>query len=302
MSRQLKDALACGNKIGDLVWYDCENATITPSKLIALFNKHGLDEKYFPDSIKPKSAFQKACKQAQAKDSSSSDTRRSVIKIIVDGMDKIVYGVVDLDVHEASESISPDFSDKVWLDKGTLTVHYDKGHLMSKKIKDVYNQLCGEYTTRDISRMIVRAMDKMCSVSLRRGGVVYFVPVAMQDELKALRGVVNSLGQCDMRVFDVGSTTASSVTTEAKSQINTKISSLKDDIEDLKLSIKEGTVRGKTIENGIQVRWQRYEEIKMRCSVLADALKIKANSLTGDLDSVAKLIKSELEAPLTDVA
>jgi len=292
----IKQALASGNKIGHLIWYDCRNASITPTSLKNLFMKHGLDTTYFPDNIKPKNAFQKACRQAMVKDSSSSDNRRSVVRLIVDGMNKIVYGVVDLDVNKQSEEIEPDFSDRVWLDKDNLTVGYDKGHPISKKIKNIYLQLCGEYTTRDISRMIVKSADKMYATSLRDAGVVYFIPVAFESVLLSLQSVVNDIGQCNMRIYDIGDSDAnvSNIQQTARSQINDKIKQMKTDIADLRSSIDNNTIKGKTVANSIDVRLKRYKEIKDRCKILADALKIKAESLEGDLDEVGSLIKNEL--------
>jgi len=297
MSPDLKDALAAGTAIiGHLTWYDCRNASITPAALKVLFDKHGLDEKNFPDNIKPKHAFQKACRQAMVKESTSSDNRKSIVKLIVDGMNKIVYGVVDLDVDEQKEDIDPTFSDRVWLNKDTLTVEYDKGHDTSKKIKDIYNTLCGEYTTRDISRMIVKAVDRMYSVSLRDAGVIYFVPVAFKKDLHALQAVVNDVGECNMKIFDIGTAgaNANNVQDAAKSQINDKIKKMKTDIADLKSSITSNTIKGKTIQNSIDVRLNRFKELKDRCKIMADALKIKAESLEGDLSEVGTLIKNEL--------
>jgi len=297
MSPDLEQALAAGNSIiGHFCWYDCRNASIDPAKLKQLFDKHGLDEKHFPDNIKPKHAFQKACRQAMVKESTSSDNRKSIVKLIVDGMNKIVYGVVDLDVNEQKEEIDPDFSDRVWLNKDTLTVEYDKGHPTSKKVKEIFTKLCGEYTTRDISRMIVRAVDRMYSVSLRDGGVIYFVPVAFEKDLHALRAVVNDIGECNMRVFAIGDGggNAAGIQAAAKSQINDKIKQMKADIADLKASITSNTIKGKTVQNSIDVRLNRFKDLKERCRIMADALKVKAESLEGELSEVGTLIKNEL--------
>lgn len=302
-SGKIQDALASGHKIGDLCWYDCENVHITPAELVILFDQYGLDHHYLPDKIKPKNAFQKACRQAiifdQQGQGTSNDRRRSVVKIIVDDIDKIAYGVVDLDVQEKTESIDPNFSDTVWLDKDKFTVHNKNEHPMSLKIKEIFNRLCGEYVTRDISRMIVKAMEKMHCISLRNAGVIYFVPLALEGELKSLQSVVNSIGNCNMRVFEIGDGNSQSVVNEAKSQINSKIESMRYDIGELKLSIKEGLLKGKSVENSVIVRWRRYNELKSKCAILADALHIKADMLMGDLQSVATLIKQDLETPLT---
>lgn len=299
MTNDIQTALASGSrKIGFLTWYDCRNASVTPTMLKALFDKHSLDESHFPDTIKPKNAFQKACRKAMVETSTSSDTRRSITKLIVDGLDKIIYGVVDLNVHEKAESIDPDFSDKVWLDKNTLSVGFDKGHNLSLHVKQIYDQLCGEYTTRDISRMIVKSLDRMASVSLRDAGVIYFVPAGFEKSLLALQGVVNDVGECNMRVYALGSGDGNSTGIEkaAKSQITDKIDAMKGDITDLKESIESGTVKGKTVDNSIEVRRKRFNELKMRCRVLADALKIKADVLEGNLSEVEDLINKELEA------
>ena len=302
MTEDIKKALASGdNVIGFLVWYDCENAHVTPSTLKTLFNKYGLDEAHLPESIKPKNAFQKACRQAMAETSTSSDTRRSITKQIVDGMDKIMYGVVDLDINDKAESIEPDFSDRVWLDKANWTVHWEKGHTTSKKVKQIYDTLCGEYTTRDISRMIVEAMEKMAALSMRKAGVVYFVPIAYEKALQALQSVVNDIGQCNMQLFALGDASSSkfnnrmSVANAAKDHVNNKIQDMKDDIADLKKSIADGDIKGKTTVNSIEVRWARFRELKEKCGVLADALKVKAEVLEGELESVAVMIRKDLE-------
>jgi len=297
--KNLKDVLAAGdNKIGFLTWYDTRNAHATRSKLKALFQKHNLDERHLPDDIKEKHAFQKAVRLAMVETSKSSDDRRSIAKLIVDGSEKLIYGVVDLNVSERNESISPDFSDKVWFDKTNLSVHFDKGHDLSKRVKDNYDQLCGEYTTRDISRMVVKTMDRLCSVSLRDAGVIYFVPAAFEHELQALQSVVNDLGESNMRVYTLGSHegNASGVEQAARSQIQDRISSLKQEIADLLTNIEEGSVKGQTIANSVEVRRRKFNELKLRCKVLADALRIKAESLEGDLDKVDKLIEQDLES------
>ena len=47
----IQGALASGKEtIGYLIWYDCRNARITPVDLRALFTKHGLDDKHFPQT------------------------------------------------------------------------------------------------------------------------------------------------------------------------------------------------------------------------------------------------------------
>jgi len=298
MPPNIQAALAsASHTIGFLTRYDCRNASVTPSMLKTLFKKHGLDDKYFPDDIKEKNAFQKACRRAMAESGKTSDTRRSIVKLIVDGLDKIVYGVVDLDINESQESIEPDFSDKVWLDKDALTVNFDNGHPTSKLIRDIFNQLCGEYTTRDISRMIVKSLDQMASIPLRDAGVIYFIPVGYEKDLHALQAVVNDVGQCNMRVYALadGDGNASEIQTVAKNQINDKIAAMKADIAELKESIQSNTIKGKTIENSIEVRKLRFKELRERCQILADALRIKADSLTGELDEVSKLIKKDLE-------
>lgn len=297
MTNEIKNALAKGTKIGFLTWYDCRNASVTPSRLKHLFDTHGLSQDHFPDTIKPKNAFQKACRKAMVDTSDSSDNRRSITKLIVDGLDKIVYGIVDLHVHEKQESIDPDFSATVWLDKDKLTVSYDKPHELAKRVKNIYDDLCGTYTTRDISRMIVKALDKMASVSLRDAGVIYFIPAGYETSLLALQSVVNAIGECNMKVFTLGAGDGNDkdVHAAAKSQIADKIEGMKADIADLRESIEAGTVKGKTIENSIEVRRKRFNEVKMRCRVLADALKIKAETLEGDLDEVQQLIEKELE-------
>jgi len=295
----LEKALAAGDHvIGYLTWFDCEEAKITPTELKRLFDQHNLNEKYMPQGIKPKNAFQKACRKAMTKVGHTSDDRRSVVKLIVDGMEKTIYGIVDLNVNQVKENIVPDFSDKVWFEKSGWAVNYENGHPTSKIIKQLFSQMCGEYTTRDISRMIVNAMDKMCSVQLRRAGVIYFVPTQMSQDLQALRAVVNSIGNCDMRVFAIGSGYGNSmgVEKEARNQINDKIATMKADIDELKQSIEDGTLKGKAVENSIEVRLRRYRELKERCGVLSDALKFKAEGLMEEIDGVAKLIRTELEA------
>ena len=296
MTEQVKNALATGTKIGFLVWYDCRNASITPTRLKNLFDNYDLDECYFPDNIKPKNAFQKACRKAMADTSSTSDTRRSISRLIADGIDKIIYGVVDLNVHESDESIDPNFSDKVWLNKDNLSVEFDNGHALSVNVKNIYNKLCGEYTTRDISRMIVKTLDQLASVSLRDAGVIYFVPAGCETQLFALRDVVNSVGDCNMRVFTLGSGDGniSGIETAAKSQIADKIETMKNDIENLRESIEDGSVKGKTIENSIIVRKQRLNSMKSRCRMLATALKIKAEDLEGNLSEVEDLLNKQL--------
>lgn len=294
----VKKAMASGsNIIGHLVWYDCENANITPSHLKRLFDKHGLDQdRFFPDRIKPKNAFQKACRKAMVDSSTTSDTRRSIVKLITDASEKLIYGVVDLDVDENDKSIDPSFSDRVWFNKGSLDVEFDKGHTTSKNIKRIYDQLIGEYTTRDISRMIVRGMDKMCSVSLRRAGVVYFVPARFEQDLQALQAVVNEIGDNHFQTFALGSDegNAQGVHQAAKSQINGKIEAMKKDIAELKHSMESGTLKGKSAENSVAVRLRRFQELKERCEILADALHVKADTLTGNLAEVATMIKREL--------
>lgn len=294
----IKDALASGShKLGCLTWYDSRDVNVTPTRLKMLFDKHGLDTRHFPQDIKPKNAFQKSVRKAIADVSKSNDDRRCIAKLIVDGESKLVYGVVDLNVHELSESIDPDFSDKVWLDKNSFSVSYEHGHELSKKVKNLFDQLCGEYTTRDVSRMIVKTMDRLCSVPLRDAGVIYFVPVEFDKELRALQNVVNDLGNCNMRVYTIGTHDGNveGIEKAAKSQIQDKISKLKDEIEDLKISISDGTVKGKTIENSVEVRRRKFNELKMRCLILSDTLRIKADSLEGDLGEIDKMIAQELE-------
>jgi len=318
MSKEVAKALATGShKIGSLVWYDCRDVSITPSRLRSLFEKHGMSKGMvdevdddgkvsqvmdfldFPDNIKPKNAFQKSVRRgvADLNKNKSSDERRSIAKQIVDGPEKLIYGIVDLNVHEKSESIDPDFSDRVYFNKETLVVSHEKGHDLSKLIKKTYDTLVGEYTTRDISRMIVQAMDRMCSISLREGGVVYFVPIAFEKDLLALQAVVNDLGSSNMQVYALasGEGNAHNMEQAARSQIADKIEKMKTDLAELIESIEQGTIKGQTIKNSFEVRVQRFNDLKNRCRVLADALRIKADDLEGDLEKVDGILKNELQ-------
>lgn len=298
----IKQALNKGNhKLGNLVWYDCANISVTPTRMVHLFEKHGLNMKYMPDSIKPKFAFQKACKMAVNHDNGTTDTRKSVVKLIEDGIDTLVYGIVDLDVNKEEEEINPNFSDKIWLNKSDFTVKSQNGHPLCAAIKVLYDKLCGEYVTRDISRMIVAAIKDMASISLRDSGVVYFIPAAYDTEITALQGVVNDLGNSDMRLFALssGDGNDSRLESTAKSQIANKIEKMKEELNELKTSIEDGKLKGKTIDNSIEVRRQRYNKIKEQCRVLADALRIKAEDLEGNLSEIDIMIKKELEGFLS---
>ncbi|KKN03895.1 hypothetical protein LCGC14_1103260 [marine sediment metagenome] len=218
------------------------------------------------------------------------------IEFDLDGVNKLIYGVVDLDVNEKIESIEPVFSDRVWFDKDTLSVSYEKGHDVSREVKLIYDKLCGEYTTRDIARMIVRSMDRMYSISLRDAGVIYFVPVTFDKDLHALQGVVNDIGQCNMRVYTIGdgNSNSSGIVDAAKSQVADRVKQMKNKINNLKHSVKDGKIKGKSLDNSIEIRVRDFKDLKNKCQILADALKIKAENLEGELDEVGKLIKDEL--------
>jgi len=306
VTKDLQSVLAStgGSIFGYLTWYDCENAHITPKQLEQLFGKHGMTKNAdgefvdIPEDIKPKNAFQKACRKVLSEEGMTSDTRRLVVKLIVDGDAKIVYGVVDLPIDKVTDSIKPDFSDRVWLDKDKYTVHYDNGHQASKRIAALYNQFCGEYTTRDVSRMVVNTMNRLHVVSLRKSGTLYFIPVQHTKEMLALQGVINDIGQCNFQTLTLYSNDSNIATVEqsARTQINDKINAMKEDLAELMQSVKDGTIKGKTIENSWEVRMRRYKELKEKCNVIADALRIKADSLVGDLEDVGKAIKDELTA------
>lgn len=297
--KNVKDiASAGGHKIGFLTWYDIENANITPAGLNDLFTKHGLDVRHLPDDIKPKNAFQKAVRMSMVETSKSSDDRKSIAKLIVDGLDKIIYGIVDLNVNAKQENINPDFADTVTLDKQKLVVISANNHPLAQLVVTNYNKLCGEYTSRDIARMIVHTMDRLCCVPLRDAGVVYFVPVGLENELLALQNVVNDLGGSNMKVYalDARDGNAQDVERAARSQIQDRISALKGEIETLAESMSQGTVKGESANNSIEVRRRRFNELKLRCQILADALRIKAEDLEGDLGKVNTMIENELES------
>ena len=195
------------------------------------------------------------------------------------------------------EGIEPDFSDRVWFDKQNQTVHNDNKHPVSLKIGQIYNQYCGEYTTRDIARMVVGTLDRMKVVHMRRAGVLYFIPSRYTKDLEALQNVVNDIGSCNFQTLALYSgdgTNQKSVTENAKSQISDKIKNMKDDLAELKQSIDDGTIKGQTASNSIDVRYERYKELKEKCLVLADSLKIKAEILLGDLDEVGRSIKEDM--------
>ena len=136
----------------------------------------------------------------------------------------------------------------------------------------------------------------MASVSLRDAGVIYFIPIAFDKDLHALQNVVNSMGNCNMRTFAIGSNgdNVAHIEKVVKSQFADKIKYMKEDIADLKSSISGNTIKGKTIENSIEVRMRRYRELRERCSIMADALKFKAEGLLGEIDTVGKMIKDDL--------
>ena len=313
MKTEIKAALEKGEKIGALVWYSCEKAAITPSKLRQLFDQHSMRKAKdkdgndyfvdFPEDIKEKNAFQKACRLAMTRQNSdeggnTTDNRRSVVKLIVDGKDHIAYGVVDLNVESVGENIDPDYSAKVWMEKGSGTVKFDKDHPLVDRIVAMFNELQQTYTSRDISRITVNALERMHCVSLRPGGGVYFIPVQSSDDLSALQNVINAIGACRMDVFTIGNDNGNtgSLATSVKSHINDKIEEMKADLADFRESLVNQSLKGKSANNSLEVRVRRYNELKLKCQVMADALKVKADSLLGDLDDVGKALSTDLRS------
>ena len=238
---QVIKKIEAGQEIGSFVWYDVEGCSIRYDDLVTVFDEEGLDHKYLPPSkIRPENAL----KKVKAKINGRRKSLNVIIEEIEVDKDFVTYGVVDpaLDTSHKEINFTHMVTIELDINNNALSVTNKIGNDDSVKIGnttikdlkvlivDMFNDFSGNLISRDITRMVVRALKKMYVVSLRRGGGSYYVPISYKDDLDALRRVFNRISQSRMEILTLTNKNGNvdTISNAAKSQ-----DALKFNVEDL---------------------------------------------------------------------
>lgn len=304
-TRKASAAKKPSTEIGSFMWYDVDSCSITYTDLVALFDAEKLDHKYLPaDQVKPENALKKVKQKVNG--------RRQSLAVMMEEInlndDRVLYGVVDPTVDRSKEELQYHHAVTVELNRssGNLTItnrtkgadpHAKVGNTTCKEIieliESMYAEFGGHLISRDITRMVVRALKMMSMVSLRRGGGAYWVAPQHKDDLQALARVFNQVSKLPMSVMTLTDTNGNrnTVVERAKEQTRDKIESLTKKLSGFQERVNLGTITPKSLET----KTAEFIALRAEVKLFADALNFKAEDLLSGITKAEKSVRGMIE-------
>lgn len=272
-----------GDKIGLITYWSCEGS-IAVADLQELFTKHGLEQEWFPPSIRGSAAFRKALAVARNRVSGY------ILRPIVDDDDKIVWGIVRETVDKVKVDLAHATEAKVAYKKDTEEVRCKgtgQALALAEEVKAAYANLTETFIARDIQRMLKRNIGRdMGSITLRRGGGFYFTPPKFLGLIEKHKAIVDEINESDMGILVL--TDAHAVNKKTVGADTRR--SLEDDLNEVKAEIERYRTSSPR-EDTLERRLEEFKALKARCSMYSNMLGIQVKDLHQGINDCAKQLK-----------
>lgn len=192
--------------LGYIEMHSISGIKIYKTDLERLFAKHGMSLKYLPENIRPHDAFRRATHTARQSikiNHASNSNARLLVREVVCDKERIVRHLVREVVDSNNEVLDYATVGKFIFDRDTETM----SHSWDMWCLDEYNyiqiiqdtqNLFYEWTvyhTKDTVRNIINdIVNSLSPVGLIARGKASFIPKTQEDEIKALKNIIDDLG------------------------------------------------------------------------------------------------------------
>lgn len=274
-----------GEPLGDLLWWELVNATVTRPTLQNLWVQSALPSELLPEPPSPEKTFKTAAKEAQV------GHPDRLLRLAKEDDQEIVFGLVN-EKRDGSGGLTYDQEARITLHRGNQYVTSDAPtNPMVRRFFERFEDLRNVHTTDDIRRTITKTLDSFAAVTLRQNGGVYWVPASFADGLRRLQGVVEKLGQSRMHLVPITRSKEgqAALAQAAKASIEDELNALQTEVQEFLACPPE---RASTLIR----RLNTYQDLRSRANLYQTVLSAQVNGLSESLAQMEQQVSGLLES------
>ena len=268
--------------IGSFCWWNIRNVKIEKAKVAALVEKFKIDCTL--ETMPVRCLFSRAIEEVKVK----NQYKGLLVRKINKSPDEYLFGLVDEDIDPRAETLEYHHSATMSFCPQTGDLTVDKPHRAFEVIVKALQDFDTYYNSEDIRNIILDAIKKVYSTSVRDRGGVYFIPAKFDAEVEALEKFVKAVGpECYFAAvpqIDLDKTKRS-IYKAFSEELHEKV--LK-----YKTELGSETIRASTWEQ----RLEEYKELKAELEFYGDAFSMQSQDLAKEIDGLRTAVEKKLSA------
>lgn len=282
-----------GAHLGDVIWCEMSGVRVERDALRSMLVQEGLPDSLAPDDPDPKAALGKAVGAYREK-GRNRFLRRSEKR----GQEVLV-------VKQDGKSFEPTATITVDPDTGAFQVSHHPAYQQGDETDAVVEEVRAEYNehlryakSAEVGSMVVDVVLGWCGgIRLKGNGHVYWAPSMGGDEVRALKRVVDQLGQSYLTVFPVHETeeARAGLKRAAQASFEEELRKAHDEIAKFK---EAGGARPSTLER----RLEEFEDLKGKVELYGDILDKQKKKLLDGLKDAGTAVREMLAEADEDAA
>lgn len=264
-----------GAHLGDIIFPRFRNATTKEAVLKALAASCQFPEDLLPEGLKPDNAWQYACRRATGMED-------HLLRQISKTKGEITWGLVKEEKDENNNLLRYQQVSRLTLNRTTGNPTYsDPYNVYVRKVDAKFNELVGSVTTDDIRKMVMDICKDKNGVPV---GTAWFVPAAHADLMRAMRALVEQLGESEMWLLPIYDSE------EARESIGKATrADLQDQINEIKAEIEEFSAE-QTRPSTLQRRLRKFEELRNTAKLYASMVSMVHTDLESQIGKLEKTV------------
>lgn len=266
--------------LGYAVYYTISDINVKHADFVKLLEQIGLPTSVAP-AVQAKSATIKAIK-SETKGRKGTFHRKAVDNDAKAGFAIVTSQTVDeenVDVEFGTET-------KVILNKGDKTLEVSGPNADS--IKAAYESFKETYTSDRFRNVVLRLIKDHCQgMNIREKGGVYFIPSAHNETFEKLQALFMRFPTCSLDVIPVIDTAQAK-----KSMWKALVGEVTEDLRKMQEDVQN--LEPDASSRSLQVRLERYEELKSKVELYEILLSGTAHELTTELNKIGSEIRRRM--------
>jgi hypothetical protein len=278
-AEQVAQLTAKGTFQGDVLWWSLRDVELPAEEFKKAWVAAGLSEAALPEMPTPLRVIKNAGQEVFQGELARGLLFRQVVKRD-DG--SVIFAIVREEPH-ADGTVTYAQEAKVMVDaQGKLTTDNDT-HAQVQQIATSYARLFGKYQAREIRKSIIATVVACDGIMIREAGGVYWVPSKHAQTVRALSGIVKSVGGSTFALLPIHQTPEGSETLGAAARV-----SITGQLDELAAEMRVwkaegvGDIRSVTLER----RLTEFESLRDRVAMYRDVLSMRADDLNAQLNQL----------------
>jgi len=268
-----------GEPLGDLLWWELANATITRPTLQNLWAQAALPAELLPEPPSTEKTFKTAARETQV------GHPDRLLRLAKEDEHEIVFGIVS-EQRDGSGGLDYHQEARITLDRVNDRLVSDApANDMVRQFFQRFDDLRDVHTTDDVRRTITKTLDSFAAVTLRSGGGVYWAPAPHADALRRLQGVVEQLGQSKMHLVPITRTKEgqAALAQAAKASIEEELTALQTEMQQF---LQTPPDRASTLMR----RLEHFGDLRRRASLYQTVLSAQVAGLSESLSEMEQQV------------